>query len=378
MKYTLEDSHLTIFPEGEIHSANAAEKGAELEAIRTRYPGADITLDISGLRYISSAGLRVILRLFKSTKGLRLVNASPEVYEVFDLSGFTELMEIRKALREVSVAGCEVIGEGANGKVFRISPDTAVKVYTDANSLPDIDRERRLARTAFVHGIPTAIPYDVVRIREGGYGSVFELLNAESLAGQIARGEKSTEEAAAESIALLKQIHQERLPQGTLPSAKESYRRYLSHLKEVLSEELLRKLEERLEAVPESLCLLHGDYHINNILEQNGELLLIDMDTICQGDPVFELAGMYSAYCGFVEFDHDASRSFFGIPYEQGVRLWKESLRLYLEGRDEESIRETERNAMAFSYVRVLSHYVRKHREEELVKGYTARLKTLL
>ena len=73
-----------------------------------------------------------------------------------------------------------MIGEGANGKVYRVDRDTIVKVYRKPDAIQEIQRERELARTAFVAGVPTAIPYDVVRIREGGYGSVFELLDATS------------------------------------------------------------------------------------------------------------------------------------------------------------------------------------------------------
>ena len=54
------------FVEGSINSANATEFGAALAAL----PGeADsITLDIAGLDYISSAGLRVLLSLKKGAK----------------------------------------------------------------------------------------------------------------------------------------------------------------------------------------------------------------------------------------------------------------------------------------------------------------------
>ena len=69
-----------------------------------------------------------------------------------------------------------MIGQGANGKVHRIDRDTIVKVYLNPDALPKIHRERELARAAFLAGVHTAIPYDVVRIEGGGYGSVLESL----------------------------------------------------------------------------------------------------------------------------------------------------------------------------------------------------------
>ena len=51
-------------------------------------------MDCSDLEYISSAGLRVILRLRKQDSELKVTNVSSEVYEIFDMTGFTEMMEI--------------------------------------------------------------------------------------------------------------------------------------------------------------------------------------------------------------------------------------------------------------------------------------------
>ena len=162
----------------------AAQAEEEIQKLEAQDHG-KVVLDAEKLEYISSAGLRVILRLRKQEPELAIVNASPEVYEIFEMTGFTEMMPVSRAYRRVSVDGCEVIGQGANGKVYRLDPETIIKVYLNPNSLPDIHRERELARKAFVLGIPTAIPYDVVKVGDG-YGSVFELLNAKSFGSLIA------------------------------------------------------------------------------------------------------------------------------------------------------------------------------------------------
>ena len=178
-----EGAVLTIALEGRLDTSTAPELEAELNASLNGVT--DLTLDLEELLYLSSAGLRVILRLRKQEPELAIVNASPEVYEIFEMTGFTEMMPVSRAYRRVSVDGCEVIGQGANGKVYRLDPETIIKVYLNPNSLPDIHRERELARKAFVLGIPTAIPYDVVKVGDG-YGSVFELLNAKSFGSLIA------------------------------------------------------------------------------------------------------------------------------------------------------------------------------------------------
>ena len=170
---------------GRIDSSNAAPVEEELLEKLKDCKTPSVALDAENLEYISSAGLRVILRLRKQFPELKIINASSAVYEIFEMTGFTEMIPISKGYRKLSVEGCEVIGQGANGKVYRLDKDTIVKVYYKADALPDIHRERELARRAFVLGIPTAIPYDVARVGDS-YGSVFELLNAKSFSQLIA------------------------------------------------------------------------------------------------------------------------------------------------------------------------------------------------
>ncbi len=58
-----------------------------------------------------------------------------------------------KILREVRIEGCELIGSGASGDVYRIDDDTVVKVYRNPGSLAEIEQEQNLSRLAFVSGI---------------------------------------------------------------------------------------------------------------------------------------------------------------------------------------------------------------------------------
>ena len=154
----LKQDTLHIKLTGIIDSSNAAEVEREIAEKRSSVACSNIVLDFADLGYISSAGLRIVLRLRKEFPELSIVNVSSDVYEILEMTGFTEMVDVRKAYRVLSVDGCEAIGRGANGKVYRIDSDTIVKVYNNPEALPEIQRERELARTAFVLGIPTAIP----------------------------------------------------------------------------------------------------------------------------------------------------------------------------------------------------------------------------
>lgn len=155
---------LYINLDGRVDATNASSVEEKIQAIRKENVGLHTVLDLEKLVYISSAGLRILLRLRKEDSELSLINVSTEVYEILDMTGFTEMIDVQKAYRHLSVDGCEVIGKGANGAVYRYDPETIIKVYFNNDALPDIKRERELARKALVLGINTAIPYDVVRI----------------------------------------------------------------------------------------------------------------------------------------------------------------------------------------------------------------------
>ncbi|MBQ7671117.1 MAG: anti-sigma factor antagonist [Clostridia bacterium] len=376
VKSRIENGVRIISLSGKIDSMNAPQIEAAINA--EPMDGATSTvIDAEDLLYVSSAGLRVFLRMRKRDPDMKIINVSNDVYDIFDITGFTEMLDIEKAYRRVSVEGCEVIGQGANGMVYRIDPETIIKVYRDPDSLPDIKRERELARRAFVLGIPTAIPYDVVKVGDG-YGSVFELLNAKSFAKLITEGLDTVDHVVKMYIDLLKKIHSTEVKPDDMPSMKDVALRWADASAKHLPEAYGAKLRSLVDSVPDDLHMMHGDYHVKNVMLQDGEALLIDMDTICHGHPVFELASMFNAYRGFSEVDHEVVKRFLGIDYETTCEIWDKSLRLYLGTDDEAKIAEVEKKAMLAGFMRLYRRAIRKNDSEATINGFRDRLMSLI
>ncbi len=165
-----ENNIFTIILEGKIDSGNAPEIEKQIfDSIDSRAEA--IIIDAEKLEYISSSGLRVLLKLRKGCANIEIIGVSPEVYEILEMTGFTEMLTVKKAYRRLSVEGCEILGEGANGIVYRYDSEIIVKTYHDADALSEIHRSSKLARRALILGIPTAIPFDVVKVGDS-YGSV--------------------------------------------------------------------------------------------------------------------------------------------------------------------------------------------------------------
>ena len=360
--YRVDKDILYIAIEGRIDATNATAAEEKIFAIKNENKGKHTVLDADKLEYISSAGLRVILRLRKEEPNLAIINVAADVYEVFDMTGFTDMVTIEKAYKTMSVDGCEFIAKGANGAVYRYDDETILKIYFAKDSLPEIKQERENARRAFVLGINTAIPYGIVRVGDG-YGTVTELLNAASVTKLIRNDPEDLSEAAKYYIDMLKSIHAIEAEDGEVPDMKETALSWADFVAEHIPAEQGKKLRALVEAVPKKNTLMHGDYHTNNIMVQNGEPLLIDMDTLCMGHPVFELGSMFNAFVGYSELNHQNMMDFFGYSFETAGKFWQMALRMYLGTEDEALCRSVEEKAMVIGYTRMLRRAVRRPNE---------------
>ena len=88
-------SALVIALEGRLDTTTAPELEAEL---KTCLDGiTDLTLDMTNLDYISSAGLRVLLSAHKimlKQGKMKVTNVSEIVREVFEVTGFSDILTI--------------------------------------------------------------------------------------------------------------------------------------------------------------------------------------------------------------------------------------------------------------------------------------------
>ena len=374
--YRIDKNILYIAIEGRIDASNATQAEEQMLSIKSENSDKNTVIDAEGLEYISSAGLRIILRLRRDEPKLAIINVAPDVYDVLDMTGFTDMLTVEKAYKRMSIDGCEFIAKGANGAVYRYDDETIIKTYYSKDALPEIMRERENARRAFVLGVNTAIPYGIVRVGDG-YGTVTELLNAVNVTKLICDDPENLEKPVEYYVELLKSIHAIEAEEGDFPNMRDRALKWAEFVSEYVPREQGDKLKAMLKALPSKNILLHGDYHTNNVMVQNGEPLLIDMDTMCVGHPIFEFGSMYNAFLGFSELDHGAILKFMGYDRNTSEKFWNMVLKKYLNTDDERICKDVEDKARVIGYTRLLRRYVRRTNEagaDELADYYRKRL----
>lgn len=322
---------------GAISSGNAQDVEA---ALNKNAPfGEGLVFDFADVNLISSVGLRIVLKVAKPLQDFELINAVPEVYEVFDMTGFTQMMKISRAMRVISIEGKDLIGEGYMGRVYRLDPETIIKVYYRNSSIEDIKKEINLAKTALVLGIPTAIPFDVVKVKEGFYGSVFELLNSNCFNKLFIDHPENTDKYVQMYIDLLKEIMAIKIEgDHSLPQKKDAAREWYKYLEndEAFEPAVINKMKALIEGIPDDNHLIHGDYHIKNIMMQGDEPLLIDMDTLGVGHEIFEFTAFFLTYIGYPSTAPGNIKEFLGIEDEVAEKLFFGTVNSVFEDRSQE------------------------------------------
>jgi uncharacterized protein (TIGR02172 family) len=362
MKTVKENNSITIFLAGEINAQNVPALQSELYAIVDTLSGEDVIFDATNLVYISSAGLRLLLSIQKKlgNKKITVQNVSKEVYEIFDMTKFTDLMNIEKIPRIINVEGAEIVGKGRSSTVYRIGAESIVKLYTAGVPLSKIKQEMDLAKKAFVAGVPTAISYDLVKDGDS-FGVVFEMLdNADTVGHYITTHIDEFDEVTKKFVATYKAIHRADIEKmGGFTSLKDTWRKWADgmHSDDGFNDEETKLLHELIDTIPDRSTMVHCDYHAGNVMYQRGEIVVIDMADIGYGHPIFDLAGnaFHARYSGSA-----TRQKVHGMNQENMLLFWNKLLSFYFDTKDEKVLDEIKTMCDSFGLLRG-ALFPRKH-----------------
>ena len=287
--YKLDNDVLLVSLKGRLDTEASVKFEAELAEICKENAHGSLVFDASELEYIASSGLRIMLKMVKTEKNFKIENVSAAIYSVFEVTGFSKIINITKALRKIDLEKCERIGFGGNGAVYRVSDDEIVKVNYNPETYEGLDSELAKAKEAFFLGIPTAISFDMVDCGDGKRGVVYETIKSLTLGETMQNEPGRMEELTDKYIEQLTLLHSTRTDNPIFGSAKDNYRKQVENASKYFTDEEGEQLKLILEALPEGDRLVHCDAHPKNLMLQNGEMLWIDMEQMSAGHPIYDL-----------------------------------------------------------------------------------------
>ena len=335
MRSEYKDGALTFYLEGRIDSSNADELESELKDQDMLFDEIDIAFDMERLEYISSAGLRVMLKIKKSAKKpVRAVNVSDEVFDIFDVTGFSDIFVIERKMRTISLRGCKKISSALNGEIFQLSDDEMIKVYGKNVALSEVKSERKRAQTAMIYGVPTLIPYDVVKCEEG-YGLIYEKAAMTSLAYIIAHDPSSVKICAMHLGKLMSELHKTEIPEGKLPDIKDRYREWINEVDDP-GDSKVAIFSKLIDSIADSNTYVHGDINLNSVMIHKDELILLDMSGSATGHAIFDLQALFASLVAIENKSEGYCRKTYGLSANVCKEFWRVFFDTYMQHRQEE------------------------------------------
>ena len=90
-----EGSRVNIALKGRLDTTTSPQLEAELRPVLSE--ATELNFDLADLQYVSSAGLRVFLsaqKVMNKQGNMTLRNVSPEIMEIFEVTGFVDILNI--------------------------------------------------------------------------------------------------------------------------------------------------------------------------------------------------------------------------------------------------------------------------------------------
>lgn len=314
-----------------------------------------LQIDCKDLSYISSEGIRKLLMLYASNIQICCTEVQEPVYEILDETGLTKIMNIQKIPRKVEISGAQFLARGTVGAVYKLDDDKVIKLFNPNITLDMIERERQYAQTVLLLGIPTTISYDVVQANDS-YGIVYEMAGYQTFSQTLRNNMDQFDTLSQKYVSLLKKINQTPVEHGQLPGIKEIYHEYIDRA-DYLEPSERESLHLLVDNVPEQHTMVHGDFHANNIMFRNNEMILIDLGDISEGHPIFDLAGMYVSHVLVGSYRPDFIQKGMGIDYDTCLELWNIVLHHYFS-EETENLEQKEQLIRQFAFMKICLMYV--------------------
>nr|MBQ9438850.1 phosphotransferase [Lachnospiraceae bacterium] len=177
-----------------------------------------------------------------------------------------------------------------------------------------------------------------------------EITHADTVGGAITANPEAFDAIMEKFVDLYKKIHSTPIKDlGEFPDEKDIWLGWAKGMEPYYTSAENDFLKKMIASIPERPTMVHSDYHENNVLYREGEMILIDMADVGYGHPIFDLAGgAFRAHCS----DMPERKASHGLSKENMHRFWDAVVRLYFSPQSEAQCREIKEMCEAFGFLR--------------------------
>lgn len=180
----------------------------------------------------------------------------------------------------------EFIGRGMTAEVYSLGQDKVLKLYFDGFHEDSIKNEAEIGCAVYEAGIPSPAVYNIVD-EECRKGIIFQHIAGRSMLKLIETKPWKIIHYARQMARLHLKIHSCSI--DNLPSPEEGFKHAIKDVGNIL-EDKGKRILDYFESLPKSSSVCHGDFHPDNILVTEKDMVAIDWNNAYSGYPLSDVA----------------------------------------------------------------------------------------
>ncbi|MCI0712325.1 MAG: phosphotransferase [Chloroflexi bacterium] len=182
-----------------------------------------------------------------------------------------------------------LLSQGATAEIYGWDDTHVIKLFRPEYGLETAQYEERIARLVEAAGLKAPAVVDMIQFEER-VGLVYERADGQQAIRALEAQLWRLRYFAREMARLHASIHQQQ--NDTLPSQKSRLRRGIEE-GQGLDDATKNRLLEQLEQLPDGSTICHGDFHMENILLNGEDFVVIDWIDAVSGHPLGDVARSY-------------------------------------------------------------------------------------
>lgn len=311
-----------------------------------------MTLDFTDVTSVSFSALRALLALHERSHGVEIVNASDDVFLLFDSTGVRRHIPISRQPSEIDLGSWRTAGDANQGDCyFDASGDRMVKLFRDTTLFASAQREAQGSYAAFVSGVPT--PLVAGEVRWGNrVGIMYECArNKKSVSRLIADDPEHIDDYVKTFADMCIKLHQTECDTSVANSVVDPNLGKIDEATYFTCAQRSRLLKVIEDTEPATTCV-HGDLHIGNLVICDSGPQFIDMGEFGYGNPLFDLGTAYFTAVMSTHLSNSIIERNFHFPAETMLEVWRLFARHYAGAETPSQLEEFEHQVIPYGVLR--------------------------